>query len=136
MSAGLDEVGFVCCWLNDAWLTEFRGSSSPACTFLSITTKQRDDAELYVSSLVLSQICSGSSPGQLLDIKASPDCKWTRHDVIAGQCPHALLPRPLIQHRCITLTLARRVDPSISCSKCGSLWKATVERCERVPLLR
>lgn len=39
------------------------------------TAKQRDDAGLYISSLVLSQICLGISPGQLLDIKASPEYK-------------------------------------------------------------
>lgn len=35
-----------------------------------------------------------------------------------------------------SLTLARRVDLSISCSKCGSLWIAMAERCDRVPLFR
>ena len=119
--------------VNRRWKVDVRIYLS---TFLSDTVKQRDDAGLHVSSLALSEIRLHVSPGQLLEIKASLERKWKWHDVIARQGPHALICHPLIQHHCATLTLARRVNLSISCSKCGSLWKATVERCDRVPLLR
>lgn len=106
------------------------------CTCDTDTAKRRDDAGLHISSLVPARIGFGISPGQLSDIKVSLEREWKWHDVIGRQCPHAPMCQPLIQHHCATLTLARRVNLGISCSKCGSLWKATVERCETAPLLR
>lgn len=112
------------------------------CTYdvdmtVAINRKSRPESHLLcISSLFLPQICSGISPGQLLDIRGSLERKWVAWCHCQIISPGTHICHPPIQHHCVTLTLARWADPSISRSKCGQLWKATVERCETVLLPR